>query len=373
MRRRPWLRSLLPSCLLACTAADDGLAPPATVAGGDGGASTTDAAPAPTTTSPDPPAPATTDDTPATPDDTPSTDGPGLDAGGDASGDPPPTCGDGVVDPGEMCDLGHGHNSNFGSCTLSCRENYCGDGFVHVGVESCDAGPDYNDAEYNGCTMACTLGPHCGDGTLQGPEQCDHGEANGGGDNPPPDSLPCTDTCHLDGRLVFLTDATFTPAELGGPAGADQICQTAAADAGLDAPDKFRAWLSHAYQGPAELGVLAPDEPYALLSGLRVADHANQLLTTGPLRGITMTETGQTIHNTGVWTGVAPDGAAYNDDLDCDDWDSNAPLLKGRVGNSGPDKDEDPDAWQTWKAEGHWTSETTKICSYSYRLYCFES
>jgi hypothetical protein len=172
---------------------------------------------------------------------------------------------------------------------------------------------------------------------------------------------------------VFLTSETFTPAELGGPAGADALCQAAATDAGLDAPDKFRAWLSHGYQGPAELGVLATDEPYALLSGLRVADHGNQLLATGPLRGITLTETGETIYNTLVWTGVGPDGNAYNDDLDCDDWSDDDVALKGRVGESGPDKEVDFPAWQTWKAEGRWTSVETVLCFNSYRLYCFES
>ena len=35
------------------------------------------------------------------------------------------------------------------------------------------------DGSYGGCTPQCKLGPHCGDGIVNGPEECDHGVDNG--------------------------------------------------------------------------------------------------------------------------------------------------------------------------------------------------
>jgi hypothetical protein len=53
---------------------------------------------------------------------------------------------------------------------------YCGDGIVN-GTEECDNG--ILDGAYGGCTPQCTLGPHCGDGIVNGPECCDDGDSNG--------------------------------------------------------------------------------------------------------------------------------------------------------------------------------------------------
>jgi cysteine-rich repeat protein len=111
-------------------------------------------------------------------------------------------CGDGVVDPGEDCDLGEqnsdegqctasctiaacgdghvyagfedcddGNQSNTDDCVASCELPTCGDGFVHEGVEPCDDG---NDVETDDCTVTC-MPANCGDGILQGGEQCDDG------------------------------------------------------------------------------------------------------------------------------------------------------------------------------------------------------
>jgi len=92
----------------------------------------------------------------------------------------PGACGDGKLDPGEMCDYGTVFNKgDYGTCNANCTlAPYCGDGVTN-GPEECDLGHDDNTGEYGGCTSICKLGPHCGDGIANGHEQCDDGPANG--------------------------------------------------------------------------------------------------------------------------------------------------------------------------------------------------
>jgi cysteine-rich repeat protein len=136
--------------------------------------------------------------------------------GGEGEGDGDSNCGDGIVDPGEECDLGpnnsdqgvctshctlavcgdgfvyepyeecdDGNNSNTDECTNQCKHAVCGDGYVHEGVEECDDG---NDIEDDGCTSACTLAT-CGDGIVQFGEQCDDGNLI--------DTDDCPSTCQF--------------------------------------------------------------------------------------------------------------------------------------------------------------------------------
>ncbi|HLT35959.1 MAG TPA: DUF4215 domain-containing protein [Enhygromyxa sp.] len=133
---------------------------------------------------------------------------------GDGDGDG--SCGDGIVDPGEECDLGpensdsgactgsctlavcgdgvvyeqfeecdDGNASNTDDCVQDCKLATCGDGFTRVGVEACDDG---NDDQTDGCTTACEPST-CGDGVVQGSEQCDDGNLD--------DTDACPSTCLL--------------------------------------------------------------------------------------------------------------------------------------------------------------------------------
>lgn len=112
-------------------------------------------------------------------------------------------CGDGVKSPAEGCD--DGNTDSCDGCRADCAraDNVCGDGFVECGEEcdgsvvcnpDCtlkpcgnsvvDAGETCDKGSFNGtgygadsCNATCT-GPNgfCGDGTVNGSEQCDGGE-----------------------------------------------------------------------------------------------------------------------------------------------------------------------------------------------------
>lgn len=57
---------------------------------------------------------------------------------------------------------------------MSCEKASCGDGFIHFGFEECDDG---NTMSGDGCSSTCTIAA-CGDGVVEGMEQCDLGAAN---------------------------------------------------------------------------------------------------------------------------------------------------------------------------------------------------
>ncbi len=85
-------------------------------------------------------------------------------------------CGDGIVDEfnGEVCDDGK-NDGSYGGCGLNCtyRAPYCGDGVVQSAYEQCDNGTANNTGAYNGCNPDCTRAAYCGDGIVNGNEQCD--------------------------------------------------------------------------------------------------------------------------------------------------------------------------------------------------------
>jgi MYXO-CTERM domain-containing protein len=84
-----------------------------------------------------------------------------------------PRCGDGVTNGPEACD--DGNTSNTDACLNTCKLAACGDGYVRAGVEECDDGNTSNtDACLNTCKTAS-----CGDGFVHaGVEQCDDGNTS---------------------------------------------------------------------------------------------------------------------------------------------------------------------------------------------------
>ncbi len=91
-------------------------------------------------------------------------------------------CGDGIVTRFEFCDDGLGQNTGeYGHCLPDCSAlgPHCGDGQIDAPQEQCDDGD--NLGGYNGCSPDCTQGPTCGDGVRQPTlgEDCDAGPNNG--------------------------------------------------------------------------------------------------------------------------------------------------------------------------------------------------
>ena len=95
-----------------------------------------------------------------------------------------PVCGNGVIDPGEVCDDGNTIGGD--GCSADCTsDETCGNGVIDIG-EQCDDG---NTIACDGCSADCTSDETCGNGvidTCKG-ETCDDGN-NRSGDG-------CSATC----------------------------------------------------------------------------------------------------------------------------------------------------------------------------------
>lgn len=148
-----------------------------------------------------------------------------------------PVCGDGIIAGSEECDDGNAADGD--GCSSRCLSesgpHRCGDGIVS-GAEECDCGVAATpparclaanaDGTYGGCTTACKYGPFCGDGHLDpdGGEQCDLGRANQTSYATGPTSSQCSPACQIphycgDGQV----DTTFGEACDLGPANGHPI------------------------------------------------------------------------------------------------------------------------------------------------------
>jgi LruC domain-containing protein len=147
----------------------------------------------------------------------------------------PARCGDGVRDAGEECDLGFGVFSGDPAGLPPCRDDctlrrpgdpgddpgsdergWCGDGIVQPG-ELCDDGPNNSNRRPDACRRDCRPA-RCGDGVLDSDEECDLPTGLFVGD---PAELPsCREDCTLltpddppeDGRAV-CGDGVVDPGE----------------------------------------------------------------------------------------------------------------------------------------------------------------
>jgi len=348
-------------CALAC-AREEGIGAPQGFTSGSDVDPTT--GPGPAT---DPAGPPTTGD--------PSVSGstgdlPGVTTGDASTAEVPSGCGDGVLDPGEACDDGYVANRENAACLPNCVQARCGDGFVHAGVEDCDLGADNSNA-YGGCAPGtCLWGPRCGDGQVDpGDELCDPGVAV----DPRSEAVPCGPTCRFAGRIVFLSSQLYA-GDLGGVAGADLKCQALAKAFDPKHAHRYRAWISDEQSEPAttfEHGEMFAATPYVLRNGVQVAASFEALVEHGPERGITLTDTLETLLEWRVWTHTTHAGKALPDDHHCAQWTSTAFNLSARVGLNSVAPGS-PDL-QAWTDERWWTRYLEVDCNSAMRLYCFEN
>jgi len=173
---------------------------------------------------------------------------------------------------------------------------------------------------------------------------------------------------------VFVTSQTFMGA-LGGPSGADQHCNNAAAAAGL--PGDYMAWLSSATLDARSRVVGHQGDPYVLVDGTVVAEgfsafdtlvgdldheylsHPIDLDEHGmsPLRG---TACPSLPNGTPVWTGTVA-GGTWDTGATCEDWTSAETEMERAVGNAT----EIDSFWTFWCSSAN--------CGETASLYCFQT
>lgn len=199
-----------------------------------------------------------------------------------------------------------------------------------------------------GCEGAC-----CGDGMVDTNEQCDDG-------NSVEDDF-CAKSCVRAAYRVFVTKQGSVLS--GGLAEADDICQSAAATAGL--PGVYRAWLSTSTVSAKDRVTHKQMLPIRRLDNQAVVTSAADLVSGGLLVPIAVSEAGEPLplmpsctKESAVWTGTLANGEP-NADTNCGDWTT----TMGGAGAAG----------FLAKTDVSWTDAGCAVaCDGGLHLYCFE-
>ena len=171
--------------------------------------------------------------------------------------------------------------------------------------------------------------------------------------------------------MAFVTAATFS-ANLGGLAGADAACVTAATEAGLDNAAAFQAWISDGKAAPATRLVKAAKDlqPYARRDGKQLAYSLAYLTMLGMEYPLDITEYGATLPPAqGAWTNVTYKGQPFSPTDHCQAWSSVSFKDTARVGQISPESAAELPGWYT---QARWSSYVIRACDYKQHLYCFE-
>lgn len=327
------------------------------------------------------PFPTTGSDTPTETDEAPSSGAPTTGPGSSGEGDTPAVssssdedtgsllavCGDGMITGDEECDDGPGENADDRLCTANCLVARCGDGHLQAANgEECDAGgANVGDPGYVECSTDCKKGPYCGDGEVQIEfgEECEPLEVERG-------SGTCQASCVHEARVLFVTSAP-TDGDLGGLAGADQLCNELSGASPLTGT--YRAWLLLAGQSitdrfPEFFGMQPPPINFVNVGGDVLAKNMADLILTGPAYPIVHDEQGEARPGLFVWTNVMSSG---DNGSDCDQWSGVEGVA--RVGHDGYLPDVGPLA-EAWHEGRKWTDIGVDLfCDdQSPHLYCVQ-
>ena len=219
-------------------------------------------------------------------------------------------------------------------CALGCFDGACAECVPSTATcastfvrQACDASgvlepttPCPGICKNGDCVAVCADGDtRCAGVTAQ--ESC-----KGGGWMPATDCPFVCDgkACTTKARRVFVTSQIFVGGDLGGLAGADDICRNLAEGAGLGS--SFAAWLSDATDSPSKRfpqGV----GPYELVDGTIVARNWFGLTSGTLLHGIDLTERGDppplgTVGcvSPAVWSGTQQNGMLAEERGHCSNW-----------------------------------------------------
>jgi hypothetical protein len=154
-------------------------------------------------------------------------------------------------------------------------------------------------------------------------------------------------------RLVFVTESTQR-GDVGGPTGADAICASEAAAAGI--AGEFKAWLSVSGT-PVGDRLTQSMVPYVLPNGTRIADDWDDLVDGSIQAPINVDAMGQA-RGGDVWTGTLSNGQTFGGG-DCMGFTSEASNVVSRCGSTGFD-------------DARWTDAQTPSCNTPLRLFCFQ-
>ena len=155
-------------------------------------------------------------------------------------------------------------------------------------------------------------GAVCGDGVVEGDEECDDANMIEGDG--------CLSNCTRE-WFVFLTSDPATQGDFGGVVKADYHCRHRATLLFLPNGERYKAWISTSEVQPVDRLYHARG-PYKLINGVRVA--ANwEALVAGPLENpINVTELSETSEGL-VVSGTLPSGERVPNSTHCNDWTSN--------------------------------------------------
>ena len=163
---------------------------------------------------------------------------------------------------------------------------------------------------------------------------------------------------------VFVT-STEQNGNLGGVAGANEICQSLADASSFTQGGKYLAWISDSLGNSPDVNFNKVNVPYQRVNGTIVAnDYADLIDCTNPdclVNNISLNENNEITGTDFVWTSTNDDGTPFMPN-NCENWTNDGSNMNppgGRFGNK-------------FNTNNMWTSTGTDECNLTNHLYCFE-